>query len=90
MKMESLCLSHTGWFLGPKCHLWLGGTLASKVDTRHTHSSTDLQAHKLLDLGGTLVRRALSSVDQALKLSPGRLWVAGDWLSDEVQNPSKA
>lgn len=90
IKEDSLPLSYTGWILGNKHHLWMLGTLARKVDNNYTHSSTDLQAHKLLELEGTLVRRALSSVDQALELSSGRLWVAGNWLSEEVQNPSKA
>lgn len=88
--MESLSLSHTGCFLGPKCYLWLVGTPPSKVDNSQTHSSTDLLAHKLPDLEGTLGRKALSSVDQALELSPGTLWVAGNWLSEKVQNFSKA
>lgn len=66
------------------------GALARKVDNNYTHSSTDLQVHKLLELEGTLVRRAPSCVDQALELSSGRLWDARDWLSEGVQNPSKA
>lgn len=70
-KTKSLALSHGSWILGLKRLLWLVGTLPAKAEHKHPGLQIRLTLQnwvigtQLLDLEGTLVKRALPSAVQA-------------------------